>query len=272
MFQLFFTYIVPSLVFSNSLHIINGDSRKPVLDTLKFPYSATGRVSWKGGTLCSAAIIGKRFIVSAAHCFDRGRINVPEDYVFIPGYSNGNAPFGKFRIKEIYSPPFNRQENDIQDFAILVTKKDLPVIKTGFFDIGFLNSKKPLLQIGYGRPSENLQKKQKCSVFGVTSSLTSEADQKLPWLMAGTDCDMLPGDSGGPSLQFDDTKKSYVIVGLSHAYYRNDDLQLQEKHRFQANYWDYTYISLFYGFEKSTDQFILHPLFDKIKRQINEEK
>lgn len=63
-----------------------------------YPYSATGRLFFNIGSatyVCSASLIKKGIIVTAAHCVANfGKSQYYTNWQFIPGYRNGVAPFG----------------------------------------------------------------------------------------------------------------------------------------------------------------------------------
>ena len=72
----------------------------PKLAEKKYPWRATGRLSFSvpGGTSwCSASAIGARIIVTAGHCVHSGNGLASgwySNWVFIPAYRNGAAPYG----------------------------------------------------------------------------------------------------------------------------------------------------------------------------------
>jgi len=65
-----------------------------------YPYRATGKLFFNIGTatyVCSASLIKRGIIVTAAHCAANfGKSQFYTNWQFIPGYSNGVAPFGKW--------------------------------------------------------------------------------------------------------------------------------------------------------------------------------
>lgn len=62
----------------------------------------TGRSGHLGQHYCTASVVdspGGDLAVSAAHCYDH-----PGPLVFVPGYDNGAAPYGEWRITKVYTP------------------------------------------------------------------------------------------------------------------------------------------------------------------------
>ncbi|WP_201276319.1 trypsin-like serine peptidase [Methylotetracoccus oryzae] len=72
------------------------------------PYSETGRLFVKvaGQTLyCSAALIKRGLVVTAAHCVAKfGRGQAFDTIRFVPAYLRGVAPFGTWRAKQVLVP------------------------------------------------------------------------------------------------------------------------------------------------------------------------
>jgi V8-like Glu-specific endopeptidase len=71
-----------------------------------YPYRAAGKLFFKkadGGTyICSAALIKKGLVVTAAHCVaDFGRNRFYNSWEFIPAYYDGLAPYGKWAVKSV---------------------------------------------------------------------------------------------------------------------------------------------------------------------------
>jgi len=76
-----------------SSRLIPGDA------VTRFPYSAVGKLFFsKTGEdhwVCSGAVIGRRLVVTAGHCVHGGPgEGWYEDFVFVPAYYYGDAPFG----------------------------------------------------------------------------------------------------------------------------------------------------------------------------------
>jgi V8-like Glu-specific endopeptidase len=81
-----------------------------VSDPTVYPYSTQGKLffQWQGSEyVCSATVVNslsKRVIFTAGHCeFDEGTWS--RNVEFVPGYHNGDAPFGTFVASKLYSTP-----------------------------------------------------------------------------------------------------------------------------------------------------------------------
>ncbi len=74
-----------------------------------YPYSTVGKLFFKQGDnfyFCSAASIGNNGIWTAGHCIHKGDGTTwSKDVVFVPGYQNGNAPFGVWSAFELWTTP-----------------------------------------------------------------------------------------------------------------------------------------------------------------------
>ncbi|HUE89003.1 MAG TPA: hypothetical protein VMO26_23225 [Vicinamibacterales bacterium] len=66
----------------------------------KYPWKPTGRLFFRnlsGNTSwCSASAIGKRIVATAGHCVSNGNGSFYSNWVFVPAYRSGVAPFGNW--------------------------------------------------------------------------------------------------------------------------------------------------------------------------------
>jgi V8-like Glu-specific endopeptidase len=83
-----------------------------------FPADRAERLA--GGHFCTASVVHsprRDLIVTAAHCVDDG-----DDLVFVPGYRNGEAPYGVWAVRRVFLPDGwtkRRDEDDDVAFAAL---------------------------------------------------------------------------------------------------------------------------------------------------------
>lgn len=71
-----------------------------------FPYRAVGRLFFSDGTddfVCTAAVIARRLVLTAGHCVHDGPgAGFFQDFLFVPAYMNGDAPFGSWSAAEAF--------------------------------------------------------------------------------------------------------------------------------------------------------------------------
>jgi hypothetical protein len=83
-----------------------------------FGADRAGRLA--GGHFCTASVVhspGRDLIVTAAHCVD----GVDGDLVFVPGYRNGEAPYGVWKVGQRFLPDgWARDQNEDSDIAFAV--------------------------------------------------------------------------------------------------------------------------------------------------------
>ncbi|GAA2266341.1 MULTISPECIES: serine protease [Kitasatospora] len=76
-----------------------------------------------GKHFCTASVIDSPtgdLLVTAAHC-----VSSPDGVVFAPGYRNGKAPYGAWRIVEVFETSgWHKNANQDQDFAFLRVAPD----------------------------------------------------------------------------------------------------------------------------------------------------
>ncbi|MEU6093000.1 trypsin-like peptidase domain-containing protein [Streptomyces sp. NPDC047085] len=83
-----------------------------------FGADRAGRLA--GGHFCTASVVhspGRDLIVTAAHCVD----GVDGDLVFVPGYRNGEAPYGVWTVGQRFLPDgWARDQDEDSDIAFAV--------------------------------------------------------------------------------------------------------------------------------------------------------
>lgn len=91
-----------------------------------FPYSAVGKIFFSDGTddyVCSGAVIDRRLVVTAGHCVHGGPAEgFYQDFVFIPAYYRGDAPFGTWTATQAFVTADWAGDGDVphpQDYAFL---------------------------------------------------------------------------------------------------------------------------------------------------------
>ena len=72
-----------------------------------FPWSPTGRLTYAGGSYCSASLIAPGVVVTAAHCialFGTYTKLYPGLLAFEPASYDGTAPYGKYYVSKAFVP------------------------------------------------------------------------------------------------------------------------------------------------------------------------
>lgn len=180
--------------------------------------ATTGRVFWSCQpgyqSSCSASVIPSTsgdVIVTAAHCvFDTNTVSwmINCNWIFVPGYNNGNAPYGRWPARQVAAlttwtnsnPDYNA---DVAFVALSqLNGKHISQV-TGTQSIGFNYARdQRTFSFGYPVNLANGQVLQSCSGVPTASQYTYNNYRGL----ALSNCLMTGGSSGGPWLQeFDES-------------------------------------------------------------------
>lgn len=192
-------------------NVFGMDSRTE-LDVSTFPGKAVARLD--GG--CSAAIIGKKLALTAAHCvFDSEKSALREDVRYLTsGYKNGVAA-AKTWISQVWIGTTTPETTRKNDWAILILSDDIGST-TGWFGIGpkVTEASLPMSvsMAGYGSDKGS----------GKVPQLTSEcylhkidAEERVLH-----DCDGVTGVSGGP-IFLKQAEGGATIISITAAEFRN---------------------------------------------------
>lgn len=135
----------------------------------QFPYRASGKLFFNVGgetNFCSASLIRKGIVVTAAHCVAEYGGSFYTNFQFVPGYRYGYAPYGVWRGAKAAVLDSWRNGTDRCTDARVVCTNDVGVIRlepkngvyagqrTGFYGygingFGFVSGTTHLTQIGY---------------------------------------------------------------------------------------------------------------------------
>lgn len=177
-----------------------------------YPFRAAGKLFFQEGSsnfICSAALIKKGIVLTAAHCVnDFGKNTFYKNFSFVPGYRSGSAPYGKWQAKSIFV--LNSYANGTDqcsqkgvvcknDVAIIVLQPQgstLPGTATGWYGFAYngagftSNNRTHLTQIGYPACLDNGAIMERNDSEGFKSSANAN-NTLIGSLMCG-------GSSGGP--------------------------------------------------------------------------
>jgi V8-like Glu-specific endopeptidase len=214
--------LAPALTASTAVARWNGGGA--VADT-------TGKVFFSLGSddyVCSGSTVASAnsdVVVTAGHCVDSTG-TWATNWTFVPGYDNGNAPYGSYTARQFYvSSAWSNQANNDDDVAFVTVNQDsldgasVPVAQeVGGQGIKFGVQPKVVTVFGYpSDPPYNGQQLFYCS--GATKSDPYKATTD-----AGMRCDMTAGSSGGPWLDgFDWSTGTGTITSVSSFKYSNNN-------------------------------------------------
>jgi len=179
--------------------------------TSYFPYSAVGKLFFKepsGSYVCSAALIKRGVIVTAAHCAAKfGTSKFYSNWTFSPGYSNGVAPYGTWSVAQarVLTSYLNGSDSCSQagvvcqdDVAIMVLNPQggrYPGASTGYLGyayggVAFTGGITHITQLGYPDDLDNGVYMERNDAQGAVSASFAN-NTVIGSLMTG-------GSSGGP--------------------------------------------------------------------------
>lgn len=189
------------------------DARIPLgtEDELGAPWTGGGDIASTAGRLffnvydeegnaqvssCSANVVeseNKSVIMSANHCAHG------QDYLFVPGYHDGEMPYGGWTVNEIFAPERFTPSTDFAAFR-LDKLEDLPIQDVvGAQAVSFDGIRPDRMNV-FGYPRERTNEPE--NPYGGERLNYSESDTRdnAQWGMIGVASDMAHGVSGGPFL------------------------------------------------------------------------
>jgi hypothetical protein len=170
--------------------------------------------------VCSGAAVGGprvSVVVTAAHCVTDGYGGYATHWMFVPGYANGDEPYGSYPSSRFFvSKQWNAGLDEMYDVAF-VTVNGL----SGGLPVGFDASPRSVYVFGYpADPPFSGGSLRYCA--GPVSQ-----DPQDPGADSGIRCDMTAGDSGGPWLTgFRAATGTGTVVAISAFKYSDNDQTL----------------------------------------------
>ncbi|WP_155853639.1 hypothetical protein [Arthrobacter sp. H5] len=184
--------------------VVKAPQNKPSLRAAsEAPVSHIGKVFFTlGGQnyVCSANSVGsnnQNTVATAGHCTHDLSAGWATKFVFVPGYQNGNSPYGMWSATSLHSTSEWVSRNDISydgAFAVVAPLNGRTLAATvGASNIGF-NMARNLTYKAYGYPAAspfNGESLKSCYGTASRDNLGGTQSQGIP-------CDMTGGSSGGP--------------------------------------------------------------------------
>jgi hypothetical protein len=174
-------------------------------DVTSYPERIHGKVFFKfGGTgySCSGTVVDSatgRVIFTAGHCVYRGDIQeFASDFVFVPGYENGNAPFGIWAAVGLYTTAgWVDTGMASQDVAVAVLDRPIPP-ELGSRKVAFGLDPVGREYTLYGYPSKPDPPYDGQRLIGCDSMFAGrDSNQGTPRPIVASPCEMRQGSSGG---------------------------------------------------------------------------
>jgi hypothetical protein len=194
----------PALVEKGKPSTTKGTKGKPTIAQSENPVSHIGKVFFTlGGAnyVCSGNAVSSKngsTVATAGHCVNEGPGAYATNFVFVPAYENGAAPYGKWTAKALYAPKEWVTNGDMTfdtGFAVMnpLNGKTLTSV-VGGSGVAF-NQARGLTYTSYGYPAASPFNGE--TLWSCTGTATDDPNNPQ-FGSQGIPCDMTGGSSGGP--------------------------------------------------------------------------
>ncbi|KUP95479.1 trypsin-like serine peptidase [Thermobifida cellulosilytica] len=178
---------------------------------------------------CTASVIdaeNRDTVLTAGHCLKDKTGSWAENWIFVPGYTDGREPYGRYSARDmLVSPKWSRQGDDSYDFGLVVLNTDLlgrhVADRTGSQQVSFDGHIAPRVY-AFGYPSSSPYSGRHLYYCAGPTHPDRNGTHG-----SGMDCAMTQGSSGGPWFaNFDPSTGIGTITSLiSFKYADNPDVQ-----------------------------------------------
>lgn len=184
---------------------VAGTTGKPTLAQPADPVAHIGKVFFTlGGQnyVCSGNVVSasnKSTVATAGHCLSEAPGTFASNFIFVPKYKDGVAPYGAWTADEYFTPTQWSADGDISydtGFAVMDPQDDGTLLEDAVGGSGVaFNEARGLQYTSFGYPAANPFNGER--LWSCTGTATK--DKTNPQFgTQGIPCDMTGGSSGGP--------------------------------------------------------------------------